>query len=70
MATITKFKAGWHPEQNKGRIYFQSDDGKTFNLDLANPAEFAVILAILTSSDKVTVNNGIIWTGAEDVADG
>lgn len=67
MATITKFRAGWHPGQDKGRIKFRTDDGQNLNLDLANPAEFTAILTILTSSTKVTIENGVIWSGAEDV---
>lgn len=67
MATITEFRAGWHPQQNKGRIKFRAIDGGTATLDLDNPAEFTAILTILNSSAKVTIEDGIIWSGTEDV---
>lgn len=67
MPTVTKFRAGWNPQQNRGRIRFGSDDGRTMNLDLDNPAEFTAILTILSSSEEVTFEDGILSTGTEDV---
>jgi len=67
MARVTEFRAGWNPQQKKGRIYFRSDDDRTINLDLDDAAEFNAILTILSSSEDVRVEKGIIWTGAENV---
>jgi hypothetical protein len=64
---ITKFRAGWRPNDDKGRIWFQTADGKSKNLDLGNPAEFTAILTLLSSAKEVTIDEGVIWTGAEEV---
>lgn len=67
MTAIIEYKAGWNPQHNKGRIFFRLVGGKTVNLDLDNPAEFAAILTILSSSKQATIQKGEIWTGGEIV---
>ncbi len=64
---IKEFRAGWHPNSNQGRIWFKTADGQTKNLDLENPAEFTAIVTLLSSAETVTIDKGIIWTGAEKV---
>ncbi len=64
---IKKFRAGWRPNSDQGRIWFKTADGQTTKLDLGNPAEFAAIVTLLSSAETVTVDNGVIWTGPENI---
>ena len=68
MTLITKFRAGWNPHSNRGQILFQSSAGENRTLNFDNPAEFGAVLQILSTADKVGVDqNWTIWTGTEDV---
>lgn len=66
--TIDRYRAGWKPNTNQGRIKFRSTTGQTRHIDITDPAEFAAILAILATSNSATIDdNGVIYTGAEEI---
>ena len=65
---IDRYRAGWKPDTNEGRIQFKSTAGQTESLVISDPAEFAAILAILATSNSATrSDDGFIWTGAEAI---
>ncbi len=66
--TIDRYRAGWKPNTNEGRIHFRSTTGQTEKIDISDPAEFTAILAILATSNSATItDNGVIWSGAEEI---
>ena len=66
--TVDRYRAGWKPGTNQGRIQFRSTTGETKHIDINDPAEFGAILTILATSSSATIaNDGIIWSGAEEI---
>lgn len=67
---VTKYDAGRHPNRNQGRVKLLFADGSKSILNIKDPAEFNVILQLLSMDDSPFVtSNGWLATGPEEPGD-
>ena len=65
---IVKYRASWHPSDNKGIIEFVDENGKAGSWRGTNAAEFNAILSILHNSrNPFVTKKGWISTGSTEV---
>ena len=62
-----KYKAAWNPETHEGRIRLETSKGDRIMLELDNPAEFTAVLTMLATSEEISMRDGFIQTGSEEI---